>query len=81
VRDADQPRPERAPVRLALRAVEVPVGLEERLLREVLGVVMVADAVVRVAVDVAQMRAVQLREVAVQALLVGGGLQPCGAYP
>ena len=37
----------------ALRPVEVAVGLEERLLREVLGVVVVAAAVVAVAVDVA----------------------------
>ena len=72
VRDADQPGPQRPAVRLALRALEVPVGLEEGLLREVLGVVMVAEPVVRVAVDVAQMRAVELREVPVQTLLVRG---------
>ena len=61
VGDPDQPRPQRPPVRLALRALEVPVGLQERLLGEVLGVVVVADPVVRVRVDVAQMRPVELR--------------------
>ena len=54
VGDADQPRPQRAAVGLALRALEVAVGLQERLLREVLGVVVVANPVVRVGVDVAQ---------------------------
>ena len=44
------------PSRLALRALEVPVGLQEGLLGEVLGVVVVADPVVRVGVDVAQVR-------------------------
>ena len=52
------------PLRLALRALEVPVGLQERLLGEVLGVVVVADPVVRVRVDVAQVRPVELGEVA-----------------
>jgi hypothetical protein len=33
VRDPDQPRPQRPAGRLALRALEVPVGLQERLLR------------------------------------------------
>src|SRR3954454_13434203 len=70
VRDPDQPRPERPAVRLALRPVEVTVGLEERLLRQVLGVVVVARAVVAVAVDVAQVGAVQLAEVAVEPGLV-----------
>jgi hypothetical protein len=53
VGDANQPRAQRAAARLPLGALEVPVGLQERLLREVLGVVMVADPVVRVRVDVA----------------------------
>ena len=57
-------------------ALEVPVGLQEGLLREVLGVVMVAHAVVRVAVDVAQVRAVELGEVAVEPLLVGRSFHP-----
>ena len=61
VRDADQPRPQRPAVGLLLRALEVPVGLQERLLREVLGVVVVAHPVVRVRVDVAQMRLVERR--------------------
>ena len=58
------------PLRLALRALEVPVGLQERLLREVLGVVVVAHPVVRVGVDVAQVRLVERREVVVEALLL-----------
>ena len=44
--DADQPGPQRPAVGLALRALEVPVGLEEGLLGQVLGVVVVADPVV-----------------------------------
>ena len=70
VGDPDQPRPQRPAVRLALRALEVAVGLEEGLLRQVLGVVVVADPVVGVAVDVAQMCAVEIGEIPVQALLV-----------
>ncbi len=69
VSDPDQPRPQRPPVGLAQRALEVPVGLQERLLGEVLGVVVVADPVVGVAVDVAQMRAVELGEVRVEPAL------------
>ena len=64
------------PFGLALRALEVAVGLEEGLLGEVLGVVVVADPVVGVAVDVAQMRAVELGEVAVESLLVGDFAPP-----
>ena len=52
--------PQRPAVGLRLRALEVAIGLQERLLGEVLGVVVVADPVVRVAVDVAQVRPVQL---------------------
>src|SRR4051794_11459277 len=70
VRDPDQPWAQRPAVRLALRPVEVAVGLEERLLRQVLGVVVVAGAVVAVAVDVAQVRAVELAEVAIEPGLV-----------
>jgi hypothetical protein len=70
VGDADQPRPQRPPVRLAPGALEVPVGLEKRLLGEVLGVVVVADSVVGVGVHVAQVRAVELRELAVELDLV-----------
>ena len=58
------------PVALALRALEVPVGLQERLLRQVLRVVVVAHPVVRVAVDVLQMGPVQLRELRVELRLV-----------
>src|SRR5829696_4859462 len=58
VRDADQPRPQRPPVRLAYRPLEVTVGLQERLLREVLGVVVVPHAVVGVGVHVPQVGAV-----------------------
>src|SRR3954454_19361304 len=76
VRDPNQPRPQRPPARLPLRTVEVPVCLQEGLLGQVLGVVVVARAVVAVAVHVAQMRAVELAEVAVEACLVAcrGGL-------
>ena len=66
VRDPDQPRAQRPAVRLALRALEMPVGLKEGLLGEVLGVVVVAHPVVGVAVDVAQVGAIQLGEVAVE---------------
>jgi hypothetical protein len=48
VGDADQPGPERSPLRLALGSVEVPVGLKERLLGEVLCVVVIPDPVVGV---------------------------------
>ena len=54
------------PSRFALRALEVPVGLQEGLLGQVLGVVMVADAVVGVAVHVAQMRPVEIGELGVE---------------
>src|SRR5215208_5399422 len=74
VGDADQPGPQRPAVRLALGAVEVPVGLQKGLLGEVLGVVVIAHPVVGVGVDVAQVCPVQLREVAVEAFLVGRGL-------
>ena len=58
--DPDQPRAQRPPVGFALGALEVAIGLQERLLGQVLGVVVVADAVVGVAVDVAQVRPVEL---------------------
>ena len=60
VGDPDQPGPQRPPVGFALGALEVTVGLKEGLLGQILGVVVVADAVVGVAVDVAQMGAVEL---------------------
>ena len=60
------------PSRLAQRALEVPVGLQEGLLGEVLGIVVVADAVVAVGVDVAQVGAVELGEASVQLSLVAG---------
>src|SRR5215208_7162702 len=66
VGDADEPGAERAPVRLAPGSLEVPIRLEERLLGDVLGVVMVTDAVVRVRVDVAQMVAIELLEGAIE---------------
>src|SRR5438270_4423692 len=72
VGDPDQPGPERPPVRLRSGALEVPVRLEEGLLREVLGVVVVAHLVVAVAVDVAQVGAVELGELAIQLAFVGG---------
>src|SRR3954470_14087834 len=81
VRDPDQPRAERPAMRLALRPVEVAVGLEERLLRQVLGVVVVARAVVAVAVDVARVGAVQLAEVAVEPSLVCERLLHASSLP
>ena len=62
-------------VGLALRALEVPVSLDERLGGEVLGVVMIAGAVVRVVVDVAQVLAVEVRELAVE---LGLAASPAG---
>ena len=41
------------------------VGLKERLLGEVLGVVVVADPVIAVGVDVAQVGAIQLGETSI----------------
>ena len=64
--DPDQPRPQRPAVGLAPGPVEVPVGLQEGLLGEVLGVVVVADPVVGVGVDVAQVGPVEVLEGAVQ---------------
>jgi hypothetical protein len=66
VSDPDEPRAERAAVRLPPGALEVAVGLEERLLGDVLGVVVVADPVVRVRVDVTEVIAVELLEGAVE---------------
>ena len=54
------------PFGLAPRALEVPVGLKERLLGQVLGVVVVAHPVVRVRVDVAQVGPVEVLEGAVE---------------
>ena len=59
------------PFGFALRTLEVPVRLDEGLGGEVLGVVVVARAVVGVVVDVAQVLAIELREVAVERCLVG----------
>src|SRR3954453_23563523 len=70
VGDADEPGPERAAVALRHRALEVPVGLQERLLRQVLGVVVVAHPVVGVRVHVPQVRPVQIRELAIELLLL-----------
>jgi hypothetical protein len=60
VGDADQPGPQGPSVRLPLGALEMAIGLQEGLLGQILGVVMVPDAVVGIAVDVAQMGAIQL---------------------
>jgi hypothetical protein len=75
VGDADEPRAQRAAVGLAQGALEVPVGLEEGLLREVLGVVVVADPVVGVGVDVAEVGPVEVRELRVELLLAGHGME------
>jgi hypothetical protein len=42
------------------------IGLKERLLGEVLGIVVIADAVVAVRIDIAEMRAIQLGESSVE---------------
>src|SRR5215213_7521200 len=70
VGDPDQPGPQRPAVRLSLSSIEVAVGLKKGLLGQVLRVVVVAHPVVGVGVDVAYVRLVQLREVAVESLLV-----------
>ena len=72
VRDADEPRPQRPAVGFAQRPLEVAVGLQKRLLGEVLGIVVVADPVVAVGVDVAQVGAVELGEPGVELRLVLG---------
>ena len=51
---------------LSLGALEVAIGLQERLLGQILGVVMVADAVVGIAVDIAQMSPIELGELGVE---------------
>ena len=66
VGDPDEPGAKRAPVRLAPGALEVAVRLEERLLGDVLGVVVVTDPVVRVRVDIAQVIAIELLEGAIE---------------
>ena len=71
VGDPDQPGPQRPAVGLAPGALEVPVGLQEGLLGEVLGVVVVADPVVGVGVDVAQVGPVEILEGAVELRLRG----------
>ncbi len=72
--DPDQPGPQRPAVGLAAGAIEVAVGLQEGLLGEVLGVVLVADPVVGVGVDVAQVGPVEVLEGAVE-LRLGGRLE------
>src|SRR5205823_3206188 len=66
VSDADQPRAQRASVRFALGPLEVAVCLQECLLRQVLGIVVVSDAVVGVAVHVSEVSPVELRELGVE---------------
>src|SRR3954447_12516642 len=70
VGDPDQPRPQRPAVALRQRPLEVPVGLQERLLRQVLGVVMVAHPVVGIRVHVAQVGLVELGELRIELGLV-----------
>jgi hypothetical protein len=66
VGDADEPGAQRAAVGLTPRALEVAVGLQEGLLGDVLGVVVVADPVIGVGVDVAKVVAVEALEGAVE---------------
>ena len=70
--DSDEPGTERAAVGFPQRALEVPVGLEEGLLSEVPGVVVVSHPVVAVEVDVAEVRPVEVREPRVELRLVLG---------
>src|SRR3954470_4304655 len=70
VGDADEPRSQWPAVALLHRPLEVAVGLQERLLRQVLGVVVVAHPVVGVRVDILQMGPVELRERLVELGLV-----------
>ena len=49
-------------VGLPAGALEVPVGLQKRLLGQVLGVVVIADPVVGIGVDVSEVGAVEIRE-------------------
>src|SRR6185503_13066483 len=70
VGDPDEPRSQWTAVRLVHGPLEVPVGLQERLLRQVLGVVVVPHPVVGVRVDVPQVCPVELRELAIELLLV-----------
>src|SRR4029453_18320336 len=58
-------RPRRAAIGLPPCPLKVPVGLQESLLGDVLGVVVVADAIVGVRVDVAKVIAVEALEGAV----------------
>jgi hypothetical protein len=66
VGDADEPGPQGAAVGLTAGPLEVAIGLEERLLGDVLGVVVVADPVVGVGVDVAEVIAIEALEGAVE---------------
>ena len=70
VRDPDQPGPERPSVRFLAGPRKMPVGLQKCLLGQVLGVVMVADPVVRVRIDIPEMIAVELLEFAIDFGLV-----------
>src|SRR5436305_2183167 len=74
VGDADQPGPQWPAVGLATRPVDVTVGLQEGLLGEVLGVVLVADPVVGVGIDVAQVGSVEILEGAIE-LGLGGRIE------
>src|SRR5262245_52991098 len=70
VRDADQPWPQRAAVGLPQRPLVVAIGLQEGLLGQVLGVVVIANPVVGVGVDVPKVRSVELRELLIELRLV-----------
>ena len=81
--DPDEPRAQGTPVGFTQSAFEVAVRLEEGLLGEVFGIVVVADAVVAVRVDVAQVDPIELCEASVELRL---GLwcdffHSTGAYP
>src|SRR5829696_2955806 len=66
VRNPDEPGPQRAAVGFTAGALEVAICLEEGLLGDVLGIVVVPDAVIRVGVDVAEVVAIELLEGAIE---------------
>ena len=72
MRDPDEPGPQGPAARLAQRSLKVAVGLQERLLGEILSIVMVAHAVVAVGINVPEVRFVQLREPRVDLGLAAG---------
>ncbi len=69
--DADQPRSQWPSIGPPPCTIEVSVGLQEGLLGQILGVVMVADSVIGIGIDVAQVGPVEILEGAVELGLLG----------